>query len=177
MVPGLNTEDSSITASDLKIKELWKIKSSPQLQGPQRIQHIQKRPDESIIHQTLQITGLSKAMLAGCRNAIYVLQGWRSLLMPPFFQCQLWLWWLKMSQWWQAEKFNLFILVSCSRCLLVKKISQNIIILNLLLLKTCWYLYYLLIIKINSYFQGSAQYVHSYFVMTVRNLTKAAFTS
>lgn len=50
-------------------------------------------------------------------------------------------------------------------------------LLNLLLLKTCQYLYYLLIIKIKSYFQGFPQYVHIYFVMTVRNLTKAAFTS
>lgn len=108
VVPGLNTEDSSTAASDLKIKELWKIKSSPQLQGPQRIRPIQKRPDGSITHQTLQITGLSTAVLVGCRNAIYVLQGWRSLLMPLFSQCQLWLWWLKMSQRWEAEKSNFF---------------------------------------------------------------------
>lgn len=50
-------------------------------------------------------------------------------------------------------------------------------LLNLLLLKTGWYLYYLLIIKIKSYFQDFPQYVHIYFVMTVWNLTKAAFTS
>lgn len=50
-------------------------------------------------------------------------------------------------------------------------------LLNLLLLKTCWYLYYLLIIRIKSYFKGFPQYVHISFLMTVRNLTKAAFTS
>lgn len=105
VVPGLNTGDSSITASDLKIKELQKIKSSPQLQRPQRIRHIQKRHDGSIIQQTPQITGLSEAVLAGCHNAIYAQQGWRFPLMPLFFRCQLWLWWLKMSQWRQAEKF------------------------------------------------------------------------
>lgn len=124
VVPGLSTEDSSITAFDLKTKELWKIKSSLLLQGPQRIQRIRRSPDGSSTHRIRQSTSLSKA---GCHNAIYVLQGWRSLLMPLFFQCQLWLWWLKMSQWWQAEKFNLFILVPCLKSLLVKKISQNIV--------------------------------------------------
>lgn len=127
VVPGLNTEDSSITAFDLKIKELWKIKSSLQLQGPQRIRRIRRSPDGSTTHRTARSTGLSKAALPGRHNAICVLQGWRSLLMPLFCQCQLWLWWLKMSQWWQAEKFNLFILVCCSESLLVKKISQNIV--------------------------------------------------
>lgn len=126
-VPGLSTEDSSITAFDLKTKELWKIKSSLQLQGPQRIQRIRRSPDGSITHRTPQSTGLSKAALAGCHNAIYVLQGWMSLLMPLFFQCQLWLWLLKVSQRWEAEKVNLFILVCCSKSLLVKTISQNIV--------------------------------------------------
>lgn len=127
VVPGLSTEDSSITAFDLKTKEQWKIKSSLQVQGPQRIQPIRRSPDGSITRPTPQSTGLSKAAWAGCHNAIYVLQGWRSLLMPLFFQCQLWLWLLKMSQRWQAEKFSLFILVCCSKSLLVKKISQNIV--------------------------------------------------
>lgn len=127
VVPSLSTEDSSITAFDLKIKELWKIKSSLQLQGPQRIWRTRRSPDGSITRRTPQSTGLSKAALAGRHNAIYVLQGWRSLLMPLFFRCQLWLWLLKTSQWWQAEKFHLFILVYCSKSLLVKKISQNIV--------------------------------------------------
>lgn len=47
-------------------------------------------------------------------------------------------------------------------------------LLNLLLLKTCWYLYYLLIIKIKSYFQGFPRYVHIYFVMTVWNLNQSS---
>lgn len=50
-------------------------------------------------------------------------------------------------------------------------------LLNLSLLKTCWYLYYVLIIKIKSYFKGFPQYVDISFLMTVWNLTKAAFTS
>lgn len=103
--PGLNTEDSSTTASDLKTKELWKAKSSPQLQGPQRTRCIRRSHGASTPGARGASRGPWRAVWAGCCPATCGPPAWMCRPTPQSLPCQLSLWWLEMSC---AEKSNLF---------------------------------------------------------------------
>lgn len=102
--PGLSTEGSSTTASDLKTKELQRARSSPQPQGPQSSRCIGRSRGASSPGPRGPSRGPWTAW-AGCCPATCGPPAWTCRLTPPSSLCQPSRWWLETPH---AEKSDLF---------------------------------------------------------------------